>query len=58
MAANGSKFKGKKGNAVCMVEFDENKEKILNIKAAVIDGEIFKKNTWFTFENGEFIEVK
>ncbi len=56
MAANGSVFKGKKGNAVCMVEFDDER-KIIGIKAAIIDGETLKEDTYYTLKKGEFIEL-
>lgn len=57
IAANGSKFKGKKGNAICMVEFDQ-KNNIAAIKSAIIDGEILKEDAWYELKDGEFIETK
>lgn len=31
--------------------------KITDFKAAIIDGEILKADTWYTLKNGEFVEV-
>ncbi len=56
IAANDSKFKGKIGNAVCMVVFNPQR-KIIGIKAAIIDGETLKQDTYYTLKYGEFIEV-
>ncbi len=55
-AANGSVFKGKIGNAVCMVEFDEE-GKIIGGKFTIIDGETLKEDIYYTYQDGEFIEV-
>ena len=30
---------------------------LLGIKAAIIDGDILKPNTWYTLKDGEFVEV-
>ncbi len=57
MAANGSKFKGKIGNGICMVEFDHRQGKIIGGKFAIIDGETLKQDTYYTYQDGEFIEV-
>ena len=53
----GSKAKAPKGSAIVVVERDCN-YKIINIKAAVIDGEILKENTFYTLIDGEFKEVE
>ena len=31
---------------------------LINIKSAIVDGEIIKADTWYTVENNEFVEVK
>ncbi len=46
-----------KGNAVCMVEFDEEQGKIIGGKFAIIDGKTLKQDTYYTLKKGEFIEV-
>ena len=30
---------------------------LINIKAAIVDGEIIKSDTFYTLKNGEFVEV-
>lgn len=61
-----SGFKGKAkaeiGSAICLCERgeydkDTNSYPIKAIKAAIVDGEILKANTWYRLENGEFVEV-
>ena len=55
-----SKAKGAIGSALCICERGEwNGEEypLLAIKAAIIDGEILKPDTWYTLVNGEFKEV-
>ena len=54
-----SKAKGAIGSALCICERGEwNGEEypLLAIKAAIIDGEILKPDTWYTLVNGEFVE--
>ena len=51
---------GALGCVICCVERGEwNGETypILAAKAAVVDGEIIKADTWYTLKNGEFVEV-
>ena len=55
IAGDGSKIKGKKGCAICLVEYDE-KCIIIGVKSAIIDGEILKEDTYYKLENGEFVE--
>ena len=55
-----SKAMGAIGCAICIVERgDWNGETypILSAKAAIVDGEQIKANTWYTLKNGEFEEV-
>ena len=47
------------GSAIVIAERDEwNGETypLLNIKAAIVDGEKIKADTWYTLKNGEFVE--
>ena len=56
-----SKAKASLGSAICICEHGEwNGETypLLAIKAAIIDGETLKPDTWYKLENGEFVEVK
>ena len=55
IAGDGSKIKGKKGCAICLVAHDENYQ-IIGVKSAIIDGEILKEDTYYKLENGEFVE--
>ena len=51
-----SKAKGVKGCWLVLTERDDN-YKILCVKAAEVDGEIIKENTFYELINGEFVEV-
>ena len=54
-----SKAKAGLGSAIVIAERDEwNGETypLLNIKAAIVDGEKIKADTWYTLKNGEFVE--
>ena len=51
-----SKARAAFGCAICICERDEN-NKLLAIKAAIVDGETVKADTWYTMANGEFVEV-
>ena len=49
------------GSAIVIAERGEFNGKtypLLNIKAAIVDGEKIKASTWYTLRNGEFMEVK
>ena len=55
------KAKGALGCAICCVErgkWDGNTYPIIAVKAAIVDGEKIKADTWYRLENGEFMEVK
>lgn len=55
-----SKAKAGLGSAIVIVERgDWNGETypLINIKAAVVDGEKIKADTWYTLKNGEFVEA-
>ena len=55
-----SKAKGDIGSALCICErgkWNGEEYPLLAIKAAIIDGEILKPDTWYTLVNGEFTEV-
>ena len=45
-----------KGSWIVLSEIDENNH-ILNIKAAKVDGEQIKADTWYILKGGEFAEV-
>ena len=56
-----SKAKAGLGSAIVIAERgDWNGETypLINIKAAIVDGEKIKADTWYTLRNGEFKEVK
>ncbi|MBW7838423.1 MAG: hypothetical protein H3C36_02035, partial [Chitinophagaceae bacterium] len=57
IAGENSKIKAKKGCAICLVEFDYNNN-IIGVKSAIIDGEKLKEDTFYSLQNGEFVEVK
>ena len=40
-----------------MAEYDDNYKPIC-VKAAQIDGEILKADTWYELKDGEFVEVE
>ena len=49
------KAKGSKGSWIVCTERD-NDNNILCVKAAQVDGEKIKENTFYTLKNGEFVE--
>ena len=54
-----SKAKATLGSAICICERGEwNGETypLIAIKAAIVDGEVLKPDTWYKLENGEFVE--
>ena len=56
-----SEAKAGLGSAIVIVERGEFNGKtypLINIKAAIVDGEKIKADTWYTLRNGEFMEVK
>ena len=55
------KAMGALGCAICCVErgeWDGNTYPIIAVKAAIVDGETIKPDTWYRLENGEFVEVE
>ena len=55
------KAKGALGCAICCVErgaWDGNTYPIIAVKAAIVDGEKIKADTWYQLKNGEFVEVE
>ena len=53
-----AKAKGKLGCAICCVEREDwQTGKILAVKAAIVDGDTIKADTWYTLRGGEFVEV-
>ena len=55
-----SKALGTLGNAIVCCErgpWNGTAYPLLAIKAAIVDGEIIKADTWYTLKNGEFVEV-
>ena len=54
-----SKAKAELGSAIVVAErgdWDGETYPLINIKAAIVDGEKIKANTWYTLKNGEFVE--
>lgn len=59
-AGFGCKAKGAIGCAICVVErgnWDGETYPIINIKAAIVDGDIIKADTYYMLINGAFVEV-
>ena len=54
---NGCKVKGGKGSVLILIEENCGDYDIKDWKAAVVDGETLKADTWYTLKNGEFVEV-
>lgn len=55
-----SKARGNTGSAICVCERGEwngREFPLLAIKAAIVDGEIIKADTWYTCKDGELVEV-
>jgi len=52
------RVKGALGCGICCVERDEDDGHIVAIKAAIVDGEIVKADTWYSVKNEEFVEVE
>ena len=54
---NNAKVKGGVGAVLVIVEENETSYNIKEWKAAVVDGEKIKPDTWYMLKNGEFVEV-
>lgn len=55
-----SKAKAGLGSAIVIAErggWNGKTYPLINIKAAIVDGEKIKADTWYTLKNGEFVEV-
>ena len=55
-----SRAKGGLGSAIVLVErtsWNGDRYPINNIKAAIVDGEKIKADTWYMLKNGEFVEA-
>ena len=59
IAAFNSKAKGGVGTLIALAnrKFIGDKYKITDFKAAVVDGETIKADTWYELKDGEFAEV-
>ena len=55
---NGVRVKGSLGAVLVIAIENENNYDIKEWKAAVVDGETIKSDTWYTLKDGEFMEVK
>ena len=56
-----SKALGSLGNAIVCCErgrWDGKTYQLLAIKAAIVDGETIKADTWYTLKNGDFVEAQ
>lgn len=56
---NNSKAKAGLGSAIVIAErgvWNGKTYPLINIKAAIVDGEKIKADTWYTLKNGEFVE--
>ena len=59
VTGSNSEAKAGLGSAIVVVERGEFNGKtypLINIKAAIVDGEKIKADTWYTLKNGEFVE--
>ena len=59
-AGSACKAMGALGCAICCVErggWDGDTYPIIAVKAAIVDGERIKADTWYRLRNGEFVEV-
>ena len=56
IASNGSKFKGKKGNLVCL--YERKNGIIVDYKVSIIDGIEIKEDIFYKLENGKFVECE
>ena len=55
------KAKAVLGSAICVCErgeWDGETYPLIAIKAAIVDGKIIKADTWYTLQNGEFMEIE
>ena len=57
---NGCKAKAGLHSIICLSEWDVvNDEYVpVSVKAAIVDGETIKADTWYTLKDGEFVEVE
>jgi len=55
IAGKDSKIKGKIGCAICLVEYDD-RNNIIGVKSALIDGKKLKEDTFYYLKNGKFVE--
>ena len=61
LGRNGCKAKAGLRSIICLSEWagDPNGDYVpLVVKAAIVDGETIKPNTWYTLKDGEFVEVE
>ena len=58
IAAFNSKAKAGKGSLIALAnrEWNGSEYQITDFKAAIVDGEKIKADTWYKLENGEFVE--
>ena len=54
---NGCKVEGGKGSVLILVKENSDNYDIKEWKAAVVDGQTIKADTWYTLKDGEFVEV-
>ena len=55
---NNVKVKGGMGAVLLVAVENDNDNNVKEWKAAVVDGEQLKPDTWYTLKNGEFVEVE
>ena len=58
LRGNGCKVKGGIGSVLVIVEEESNSYDIKEWKAAVVDGEKIKADTWYMLKDGEFVEAE
>ena len=52
-----SKAKANLGSAIVIAERTRD-GKLIDIKSAIVDGKTLKADTWYTLNNGKFIECE
>ena len=57
MRGNGVKARGGLGAVLVIAVENTSDYGIKEWKAAVVDGEIIKADTWYTLKDGEFVEI-
>lgn len=52
------KAKGEEGCWLVLAEYDEDTQNIIDVKSIRIDGKVIKANTYYTLQDGKFVETE